>query len=231
MFLGLAAGGLLAGCGPRTGTPAPSSSSPSAPPSSVAARAAVADDYRWFDDEADLRKGFFFGWVHDRTSQQVLDRMGAKELERIGWHQLVGAGDGQRGPADRYYFGVARVGDWALVIEDNGTLGRADELLRALATDTTLVGNYRAATGAGRFVLMERGVTELDFDPALDRRPSGSRAAELQPLIEAVGFATSTDPAHRIRAAFALTERLTGVALTPELLQTKTYLFSTTGST
>ena len=157
--------------------------------------------------------------------------MGAKELERIGWDQLVGAGDGQRGPADRYYFGVARVGDWALVIEDNGTLGRADELLRALATDTTLVCNYRAATGAGRFLLMERGVTELDFDPALDRRRTGTRAAELQPMIEAVGFAASTDPAHRIRSAFALTERLTGVALTPELLQTKTYLFSTTGST
>ena len=219
VLLTLAAGGLLAGCGPRSGTPAASSSS-------TPARAAVAADYQWFTQDTDLRKGFFFGWVHDRTSQQVLDLMGADELERVDWRQLVGAGDGQRG-ADRYYFGVARVGDWALVIEDNGGLGRADDLLRRLSAGTTLVCHYRAPTDAGRFLLMADGITQLDFDPAVELRRAGTRAAELELMMEAVGFGASADPTYRTQAAFALTERLTGVAMTPELLREKTYLFST----
>ena len=218
--LALAAGGLLAGCGPRTGTPAASSSS-------TPVRAAVAADYRWFAQEAGLRKGFFFGWVHDRTSKQVIDRLDARELERIDWRQMVDSGDGQRG-TDQYYFGVARVGDWVLVVEDNGGLGAADDLLRRLSAQTTVVCHYRAATGVGRFLLLADGVTQLDFDPADDLHRTGTRAAELRPLMTAVGFGASTAPGYRTQAAFALTERLTGVAMTPELLREKTYAFSTT---
>ncbi|GAB2580173.1 hypothetical protein Aab01nite_56570 [Paractinoplanes abujensis] len=194
-------------------------------PSEVAAaREAVAADYAWFEGVADLRKGFCFVWVRDVRPAQVLKRMGAKELERIGWQQMVGAGDGQRGAIEKYYFGVSRLDDdWSLVIEDNGTLGRADDLLRPLSEGTTLVCLYRATDGSGRFLLLEDGAAQLEFDPAAPARRDGARAESLAPEISAAGIGAGGDAT---AGAFALAERLTGVGLSLELLQERTYLFS-----
>jgi hypothetical protein len=190
-------------------------------------REAVAADYAWFSQVRELGKGFCFVWVRGVPTAQVLKRMGAEELERIGWQQMVGAGDGQRGVADKRYFGVSRIADdWALVVEDGGSLGRADELLRPLSAGTTVVCLYRAADGRGRFLLLEDRAVRLDFDPTSDAYRSGSEAAELGLMIKAVGFGGAADPAQRTAAALALAERLTGVPLSLAQLQERTYLFS-----
>ncbi len=229
VMLTLMAGGLLAGCGSRSGTPVASSSSEAAATlEAVAPQEAVAADYAWFRQVADLRKGFCFTWVHKVRPSQVLERMDAKELERVGWQQLVGAGDGQRGAIEKYYFGVSRLtDDWSLVVEDNGELGLADDLLRPLSAGTTLVSVYRGENGRGRFLLMDDRSVQLDFDPAAYERRSGSRAAELGPMAEAAGFAGTKDPETLTAAAFALAERFTEVPLSLEFLQSRTYLFST----
>ncbi|MBL7260809.1 hypothetical protein JKJ07_41625 [Actinoplanes sp. LDG1-01] len=162
--------------------------------------------------------------MKDVRPAQVLKRMGAKELERIGWRQMVGAGDGQRGAIEKYYFGVSRLDDeWSLVIEDNGSLGRADELLRPLSEGTTLVCLYRAADGSGRFLLLEDGAVQLDFDPQAPNRRSGARVDALAQEISAVGIGAGGDAT---AGAFALAERATGVGLSLEMLQERTYLFS-----
>lgn len=192
-----------------------------------AARDAVAGDYAWFQRVGELSKGFCFVWVRDVRPAQVLTRMGADELERIGWQQMVGAGDGQRGVTDKSYFGVARIADdWSLVVEDNGSLGHADDLLRPLSAGTTVVCLYRAADGGGRFLLLEDQAVRLDFDPMVGGHRSGSEATKLTPTIEAAGFGASADPAQRTAAGFALAERLTGVPLSLAQLQERTYLFS-----
>ncbi|WP_236030818.1 DUF6461 domain-containing protein [Paractinoplanes lichenicola] len=231
-MLSFVAAGLVAGCGSRGGTPSAVASGspvgsrgPSLSPSEVAAaREAGAADYAWFGRVAELRKGFCFVWVKDVRPAQVLKRMGAKELERIGWRQMVGAGDGQRGAIEKYYFGVSRLDDeWSLVIEDNGSLGRADELLRPLSEGTTLVCLYRAADGSGRFLLLEDGAVQLDFDPQAPNRRSGARVDALAQEISAVGIGAGGDAT---AGAFALAERATGVGLSLEMLQERTYLFS-----
>ncbi|WP_250000586.1 DUF6461 domain-containing protein [Actinoplanes sp. M2I2] len=187
----------------------------------------MAGDYAWFREVTDLSKGFCFVWVRRVRPAQVLDRMGAKELERIGWQQMVGAGDGQRGFPDKCYFGVTRLNDdWALVVEDNGELGTEDGQFRALSAGTTLICLYRADDGSGRFLLMEdRGVT-LQFDPVSGERPSGRRAAELETTVKATRAGAPAQPDDRMAAAFALAERLTGVPLTQADLRKHTYLFS-----
>ena len=233
LFLLLAAGSLTA-CEPRaTGTPRPS---PSGAWSSAAPHAAVAADYRWFAAERDFGKGFCFTWIKDLTPQQVLQRLGATELERVSWQQVVGSGDGERG-GDRYFFGVARVDDWSLMVEDNGTLGTVDERMAPLSRGGTVISHYRGGDGHGRLLLIADGVTGLDFDPLAADRLRGSRAMELRPVIDGAGFAYARRlrlagdaagyRAHCTQAAFALTERLTGVPMTRELLDTKTYLLST----
>ena len=231
LFLLLAAGSLTA-CGQRaTGAAQPH-------PSSVPPRTAVAADYRWFAGERDFGKGFCFTWIKGLTPPQVLERLGATELERVSWQQMVGSGDGEWG-GDRYFFGVARIGDWSLMVEDNGTLGTVDERMAPLSLGGTVISHYRDGgdAGHGRLLVLADGVTALDFDPVAADRLRGSRAAELRPVVDGAGFAYARRlrlagdadgyRAYCVQAAFALTERLTGVPMTRDLLDTKTYLLST----
>ena len=213
----LLATGALAACRPRqAGTPAAASTP----------RAASADDYWWFALEPDLTKGFCFTWVKGLTPQQVLDRLGGKELERVTWQQLVGSGDGESGPSDRYFIGVARVEGWSLIVEDNGDLGVTDAIVRPLSKDTTVIALHRRADGHGRFLLLQDTGIQVDFDPMTYATRSGSRAAELGPMLAEAGFGAGDDPERNTEAGFALAERLTGVPLTPELLRKQTYVLT-----
>ncbi|MBU2669978.1 hypothetical protein KOI35_41380 [Actinoplanes bogorensis] len=188
----------------------------------------MAGDYVWFEDVEDLRKGFCFVWVKGLTSSEVIERMGAKELERIGWQQMVGAGDGQRGAVEKYFFGVSRASDeWSLVIEDNGQLGLADDLLRPLSKGTTLVCLWKGSGGRVRYLELDDEVVQLDMDPSDVSRRTGNKAREMETTIDEVGLGGDTD-SDPVPGAFALAERVTGVRLSLEMLQERTYLFSAT---
>ncbi len=188
-------------------------------------RAAVAGDYRWFAANTDLSKGFSFVWVKGLETKEVLQRLGGEELERVYWNQLVSSGDGQRGDASRMFFGIARMSEtWVLVVEDNGTLGTTESLLRPLSRGTTVISHYRAANGRSRLLLLTDQAVDLDADPVTGKSRAGGRATELAPTLAAVGFGASNDPAQGTAAALALTERLTGVAMTQELLNSRTYV-------
>jgi hypothetical protein len=221
-FFWLLTAGVVAGCGAQS-TSVTAAASPSPP-----ARRATAADYRWFASNTDLSKGFSFVWVKGLQTQEVLDRLGAKELERVYWKQLVGSGDGQRGDPDRLFVGVTRIDPtWALVVEDNGALGTTESLLRTLSTGTTVISHYRASNHRGRLLVLTNQGVDLDFDPLTAPPRPARRTSELASMISAVGFGRSTDPEYCTAAAFALTERLTGVAMTESLLASKTYRFST----
>jgi len=215
----LLAGGLLAGCSKRR--PAVAATAPAVP------RNAVADDYWWFAIDPDLTKGFCITWVQGMTPADVLKRLGGKELERVGWQQLVGSGDGQQGPAYEYFIGVARIGEWSLIVEDNGDLGVTDRLVDRLSVGTTVVAHRHKPDGHGRFLVLRDAVVELDFDPAAYTVRGGTRATELAPTIAAAGFGARRDPRQPLLAGLALAERLTGIPMSKDLLDTHTYLLST----
>jgi hypothetical protein len=201
----------------------------------LAGRAATADDYRWFAGVDDLAEGFCFTWVRGLTPQQVIKATGGTELERIAWEQLVGSGDGQQAGADRYFFGIAHIGEWALLVEDNGSFGTTDSRVGPLSRGTTLVSHYRARDGHGRLLVLEDEDVRLDFDPIEAEKITGRAADALAPVIDAAGFSSAQrlrsgdQAAYRtycMEAAFALTERLTGVAMTEDLLEKLTYLLT-----
>jgi hypothetical protein len=237
----LGGGVLLAGCEPVRATAAPvePGQSPGAvvpePAVSVAGRAAVPGDYAWFAEIKDFGEGFCFTWVHGMTPAQVIKASGGKELERIGWEQLVGSGDGQDAGAGQYFYGVAHVGDWALLVEDGGAFGATESRVGPLSRGTTVVSHWRAADGHGRLLVLEDQAVRLDFDPVEPEKVGGRGAASLASVMEAAGFQEAQrlragDPAKYqqwcMEAAFALTERLTGVAMTRALLEKLTYLLT-----
>jgi hypothetical protein len=227
---------MLAGCRPLTAAAAPRASElPSAAPSGVVAGSATADDYLWFAGVEDLADGFCFTWVRGLTPQQVITATGGQDLERIDWEQLVGSGDGQQAGAEQYFYGVAHVAAWSLLIEDNGTFGTTDDRVRPLSRGTTLVSHYRAPDGHGRLLVLEDEAVRLDFDPIEADKIIGRATGGLAPVIDAAGFSyaqrfrSGDQTAYRTyctAAAFALTERLTGVAMTEKLLETLTYLLA-----
>jgi hypothetical protein len=245
---------MLAGCGPLTAAAAPRASElPSAEPSGAASvrpsgvvlagpsrvasagRAATAEDYLWFAGVDDLADGFCFTWVRGLTPEQVINATGGQDLERIDWEQLVGSGDGQQTGAEQYFYGVAHVADWSLLIEDNGTFGTTDDRVGPLSRGTTLVSHYRAGDGHGRLLVLEDEAVRLDFDPIEAEKITGRAADAFAPFLDAAGFSyaqrlrSGDQAAYRTyctAAAFALTERLTGVAMTEKLLETLTYLLT-----
>jgi len=195
----------------------------------------VAEDYRWFRGIEDLGEGFCFTWVKALTPQQVIRQSEGQELERIGWDQLVGSGDGQRVGADRYFYGVAHVAEWALIVEDGGTFGTTDSKVGPLSRGTTLISHYRGRNGHGRLLVLDDEIVRLDFDPTSPGTMAGRDADDLAPVIDSAGFGAMRrirfrDPneyrAYGTQAAFALTERMTGVAMTEDLLKTLTYLLT-----
>lgn len=215
----LLAAGALAACGPRR---------TESPAAAATPRAATADDYWWLSLEHDLSQGFCFTWVKGMIPQQVLERLGGKELERVGWQQLVGSGDGQQpAAAYRYFIGITRLEGWSLIVEDNGDLGVTDAIVRPLSRGTTVAALHRGADGHGRFLLLQDTAIQLDFDPMAYAKRSGSRAAELAPMLAEVGFGVGDDPSRTTDAGFALAERLTGVELTQEMLRKQTYVLTT----
>jgi hypothetical protein len=187
----------------------------------------VAGDYWWFGLEPDLDQGFCFTWVKGLIPVQVLERIGGTELERISWQQLVGSGDGQTGLTYKYYVGVTRLEGWSLIVEDNGDLGVTEQFVRPLSAGTTVVAHHHGADGHGRFLLLQDQAVQLDFDPMTYATSSGSRAADLAPMMASAGFTSGDDPEHAMEAAFALTERLTGTEMTQELLRKQTYILTT----
>lgn len=195
----------------------------------------MADDYRWFRGVEDLGEGFCFTWIKGLTPQQVIRASGGTELERIGWEQLVGSGDGQQEGADRYFYGVAHVAEWALLVEDGGRFGTTDSQVTPLSRGRTLISHYRGRDGHGRLLALEDEAVRLDFDPAVPGKMAGRDVDDLAPVIDSAGFGAlarlrfrnqSDYRAYCAQAAFALTERMTGVAMTEDLLETLTYLLT-----
>jgi hypothetical protein len=224
--------------------PGASSVEPSAPvptpyvsptPILIEGRAAVAEDYQWFSSVTDLADGFCFTWVRNLTPPQVIKQAGGKELERISWDQLVGSGDGQQAGSDRYFFGVAHVGDdWSLLVEDNGDFGTTLSRVGPLSRNTTVISNFQGRDGTARLLVLRNGTIRLDFNPQTPETMTGQDATWLRSLADISGFRSAarlkTNPAkyraYCTAASFALVERLVGIAMTRQLLDVETYLLT-----
>ncbi|MER7822459.1 DUF6461 domain-containing protein [Streptomyces sp. NPDC096097] len=117
-------------------------------------------------------------------------------------------------------------GDWTLALEYGGDLGTRPSLMEALSTGTRAVSH---SSNGGKpmdfFHWYEEGELKTTFEWPSDR--TGSTPDALNPLMLEVGLNPfgDEDPAvDRKAAVLALSERLTGVKLTEELLTTAAYL-------
>jgi hypothetical protein len=181
---------------------------------------ATATEYDWFHLLfPELARAYCLTLVRGINPWEVLERLGATgDLEKVtGVSALIKAADVSPG-----FMGVTSVGNWALGIEPDGTVGTTEARVRRLSEATRLVSHSRDTRAADRFCWLEKGTARLCFEPLFPDRRWGSEAHEYVDLMRAVGF--RMDPSDEYRqgvqasAAFALAEELTGVLITPELL-------------
>lgn len=194
---------------------------------------ATAADYAWFRNRPPgLAESYCLTLARGLTPTEFLTRIGAQpEQVRTGVEVLFepsmdlwGQSDG-----DRLLMGVTTAqsadGEWALGVEFNGFLGVTEELIVPLSAGTRLVSHYRNVEALGHFYWLEAEDIRLDFEPLFASDRAGSTPDALVDVMCEVGFDLSDDGGNMqpTEAAFALAEYLTGVRVTPELLEQATY--------
>ncbi|MFC7528980.1 DUF6461 domain-containing protein [Actinoplanes sp. GCM10030250] len=209
----------LAGCAsPRGDVPVPVPA-PSTAPS--------PGDLLWPVREAALGAGFCFTLVQGLIPSEVAGRLGGEELERVEWLRLVAGGDGERGGPGRYFIGVARIGGWSLIVEDNGSLGVTQKAVSPLSEGGVVLAYRGEAEGGGRLLVVRDGDLDLDYDFRQPDRWGGLRPGDYLPEMRAAGVIGGTAVTQPTGPALAFLAARSGVALTRELVTGRTYLLVT----
>lgn len=196
--------------------------------------AATFADYDWFDQRpAGLSEAYCLTLVRGLRPAEFLARIGAEPaaectgidpVAELCWAQWDET-DGRT-----QLIAVTTVpgpgGDWALGVEVNGYLGVSEELIVPLSAGTRVVSHYRNVNAVDRFYWVEDGDVRLSFEPLFCDSREGSTPDALLDDMRAAGLDLSGENEeieHVTEATLALAERLTGVRLTPELLEDSRY--------
>jgi hypothetical protein len=193
---------------------------------------ATAADYTWFDEHFPwLAEAYCIMLVRGIAPRELLRRIGATEQPPVtGVEGLEGPAYGawDEHEGDLLLVGATAVGDWTLTVEPNGHLGVTDQLIRPLSRGTRLVSHFRNINAVDHFYWVEDGDLRLHFEPLFAHARDGSDPDGLTDVMRQVGFDLGDDQDRdrelHTEAAFALTEHLTGVRLTPSLLESAGFL-------
>ncbi|HWS34474.1 MAG TPA: DUF6461 domain-containing protein [Actinoplanes sp.] len=185
-------------------------------------------DLGWPARSTDFTHGFCFTMVRDIKPYDLIKRLGGEELQRVEWHRIVGPGDGEAGVRSRYFIGIARAGDWSVIVEDNGTLGVTREIVEPLSADGGEVVAYRGGgEGPGRLMVFRDGDLALDLDTSAPEAAGGSDAGGFRSELVTAGLIGGTNVSEPTGPALTFLAARTGVPLTLELLKERTYLLVT----
>jgi Family of unknown function (DUF6461) len=157
---------------------------------------ATADDYTWFKRRfPQLAEAFCLTMVRGLSPDEMLSRLG-----RGGnGTRLTGAAALERSAEEAWnendgevsFIGVTSVGEWSLAVEPNGYLGSVERVVVPLSAGTRLVSHFHNIDD--HFYWIEDTDVRIQFGGA-------------------------DEPEQAVEVAFALAEYLTGISVTPELL-------------
>ncbi|WP_051300646.1 DUF6461 domain-containing protein [Actinomadura rifamycini] len=201
--------------------------------------APTATDYQWISEYRELVEGYCATLVRGITVQQFLQGLQAEPLGDLSGYEdldqrtteLFTEFRRNRAVGRRYLIGATGVSgdqdEWVLGLERHGGLGVTDRLAAPLSRGTRLVSHFRNVNAVDRFHWYEDGEPRTRFEPIFATRREGSTPDELVEVMTEVGFdlpsGDEPDSSVHTAATFALAERLTGVRLTPDLLDKATF--------
>ncbi|MUL78860.1 hypothetical protein FZI94_22725 [Mycobacterium sp. CBMA226] len=121
--------------------------------------------------------------------------------------------------------GVTEIdGTWALIAEINGFVGVTERLIGPMSVGRTIVSHFANVNAVHRFNWWRDGQLVVDFDLLFPAERFGADPMALRDDLGAVGVPLDADSEQIAgidlsAAGFALAERLTDVACTPELFE------------
>ena len=204
-------------------------------------------DYLWFEDDDFVgwrADGHVIGLIRDATADGVLNALDAysRRPRGVGLQGFVNRSIefeilGLVPPMSQVVqtVGVADIVDgWVLLIQHKSEfLGVTDDLYRPVIDNHEVVSHFRNIEADTRFVWWRDGQQQISFEPGsptwdLDRAratPTTGSTTVFDLMSEVGGFPLEETDEPRteffhIEASFALAERLTGIAVSKELLQT-----------
>ncbi|GIH93774.1 DUF6461 domain-containing protein [Planobispora siamensis] len=202
------------------------------------------DDYSWFSRKRfpELADAYCFTYVRGLTPEELVTRLGVRieDCSRMTLDELIRYS--YSGFDEREAFGAVTVGDWVLMVEANGGLGVTKEIIRPLSAGTRFVSHfYLEVKWMDYFHWVEDGKIRFEFlrddgyshwikDGKIQREFSQQEGCsekmpdELAETMERIDslYPHAVDPHEG--PAFMLAERLTGITMTPQLLEESTYL-------
>ncbi|WP_371785711.1 DUF6461 domain-containing protein [Streptosporangium subroseum] len=206
---------------------------------------ATPDDYSRFPSEhlPDLGGAYCFTYVRGLTPEELVTRLGVRveDRSRMTLDELTSiACSGYDG--ESMFFGVTAVDDWVLIVEVLGGLGLTEEIIVPLSAGTRLVSHYYLDIKCmDYFRWIEDGKTRFEYlnqdgyshwikDGKIQREfppyegDSEEMPDELAETMERIDSVYPPHPYPHEGPAFLLAERLTGITMTPQLLEESTYL-------
>ncbi|WP_051711889.1 DUF6461 domain-containing protein [Spirillospora albida] len=190
----------------------------------------IAADYAWFRNyrRGSLHEMYCLTLVQGLSPSEFLEQVGAtSQGESNGFDAFeqrdMEFQEAQDDYGDFMFVGATPTtghdGSWTLVVELNGIVGTNNRLMAPVSNGRQVVSHYRNINALAYFSWWENGELRTQFENPSQR--SGSTPDALLDLISGLGMTEETsDPA----AGFlALAEELTGVRITPELLESAVY--------
>ncbi|MGW2143764.1 DUF6461 domain-containing protein [Nonomuraea bangladeshensis] len=197
---------------------------------------ATPDDYSWFSPERfpGLADAYCFTYVRGLTPEEVVTRLGVRveDCSRVTLDGLI-----------RWQtFGAVAVGDWVLLVEACSGLGVTEEIIMPLSAGTRLVSHfYLDVDDMDYFYWIDDGKIRFEFaheegyshwvkDGRIEFlfRPhesySEEKPDELVEILERIDSSGHAVAGPHEGPAFLLAEHLTGITMTPRLLEESTYL-------
>ncbi len=208
-------------------------------------------DYLWFNDdefEGWRATGHVVSLIRDATADGVLDALGAYsrrtrgvgfegfgkralEFERLGLAPMMSQAVQTVGVAD---IG----GGWVLLIQHNSEyLGVSDELFKPVIDNHEVISHFSNVNANSQFVWWRNGQRQISFEPmfatsVLDRArstPTAGSSTLFDLMSDVGGFELEETDEPRaeffhLEASFALAERLTGIAVTKDLIETAEFI-------
>ncbi|MEV4015271.1 DUF6461 domain-containing protein [Nonomuraea angiospora] len=162
-------------------------------------------------------KAYCFTYVRGLAPEQLVVRLGGQpeDFTPMTLEELIETR--HRNSHDSAFLGATTIGDWVFIVEPNGGLGADEKIIAALSAGTRLVSHFRDVEGVESFCWGEDGKIRFCF---IAGEGYSDEVAETMQRIDA-------DHRHLYPSdgpAFLLAEHLTGITLTPELLEGFTYL-------
>ncbi|GAA1009728.1 hypothetical protein Aple_022140 [Acrocarpospora pleiomorpha] len=197
---------------------------------------ATPDDYSWFSRERfpGLADAYCFTYVRGLTPEELMTRLGVRveDCSRMTLDELI----------RRQTFGAVAVGDWVLLVEAHGGLGVTEEIIMPLSAGTRLVSHfYLEVDGMDYFHWIDDAKIRFEFlhqegyshwikDGKIQfmfrhhENYSEEMPDELAETLERIDSPVYPIADPHEGPAFLLAERVTGITMTPQLLEESTYL-------